>query len=547
GHDPNNNNGWIEEDDEEEEEAKEEDEEEIEAKEEEDMEFEDDDAKITHPYLVVNPLNRPPPSPVIAEQEFMNAPVGQSTLQPLPPIRQFFGSFYVGKGSFATVFNPALSKVYRLGPMINDPGILYARVKTLTKQMWDRFRVESSSFKRLEKNDMRMDSFDDDLTALDSTLREQVQEMKKLKAAEEKAEYKHMEAEYYKNHFARVSGYYNDLRGYDYRVRNQLHLKRRYRERPYDPSTNTTSRPQHDDPYVMVRDNVVCTDVASDRGGEGVNTNAVVKDVREEKGDKGSLEVGRRIELKLRDTNIATYTERFNELALLCPDVVPNEKKKVELYIKGLPEYNQRRQDGARAMTATQNNVIDQGGPALKCNRCGLYHFGDCLARYTKCNKRGHKTKDYRARGVATRVNALPIRACYDCGVRNHDRSRCPKQFVCVKILKDTTRGHGNPTGYEYRLPPIDGWSKREDNSNDGIHVASMQEPIEIMNREVKQLKQSRIPIVKVYWNSRRGPEYTWEREDFFKNKYPHLFSNKKKTSMRNRAPGWRSRKEWRM
>nr|GFB41851.1 hypothetical protein [Tanacetum cinerariifolium] len=42
--------------------------------------------------------------------------------------------------------------------------------------------------------------------------------------------------------------------------------------------------------------------------------------------------------LKLRDMNIAAYTERFNELALLCPDAVLNEKKKVELYIKGLPE-----------------------------------------------------------------------------------------------------------------------------------------------------------------------------------------------------------------
>ncbi|GKF39637.1 hypothetical protein Tco_0119698, partial [Tanacetum coccineum] len=137
--------------------------------------------------------------------------------------------------------------------------------------------------------------------------------------------------------------------------------------------------------------------------------------------------------------NIAAYTERFNELALLCPNVVPNEKKKVELYIKGLPEiikgettssrptmlndamrmaytlieqkiqekneriaegnkrrwennnqggnnnhnnnnrnnnsrnnhgnyrdnnrhnqYNQRRQDGAKAMTTVQNNVVDQ-------------------------------------------------------------------------------------------------------------------------------------------------------------------------------------------
>nr|GFA50766.1 hypothetical protein [Tanacetum cinerariifolium] len=42
--------------------------------------------------------------------------------------------------------------------------------------------------------------------------------------------------------------------------------------------------------------------------------------------------------LKLRDMNIVSYTKRFNKLDLLCPDVVPNENKKVELYIKGLPE-----------------------------------------------------------------------------------------------------------------------------------------------------------------------------------------------------------------
>ncbi|GKC36752.1 reverse transcriptase domain-containing protein, partial [Tanacetum coccineum] len=42
--------------------------------------------------------------------------------------------------------------------------------------------------------------------------------------------------------------------------------------------------------------------------------------------------------LKLRDTNIDAYTQRFNKLVLLCPDAVPNEKNKVEAYIKGLPK-----------------------------------------------------------------------------------------------------------------------------------------------------------------------------------------------------------------
>nr|GEU86778.1 putative reverse transcriptase domain-containing protein [Tanacetum cinerariifolium] len=181
------------------------------------------------------------------------------------------------------------------------------------------------------------------------------------------------------------------------------------------------------------------------------------------------------------------------------------------------------------------------------------------------------------------------------------------RQFVCVEILEDTTRGHGNPTGYEYCLPPTDGLSKREDDSDDGrhksyadarrkpiefevgdmvmlkvspwmgvirfrkhgklspwyvgpfkiidrigpmayklelpdklraihntFHVSNLKEcladenlvilleeiqlnkklhfikePVENMDREVKHLNQSRIPIVKVRWNSRRGPEYT--------------------------------------
>nr|GEV58429.1 putative reverse transcriptase domain-containing protein [Tanacetum cinerariifolium] len=44
-----------------------------------------------------------------------------------------------------------------------------------------------------------------------------------------------------------------------------------------------------------------------------------------------------------------------------------------------------------------------------------------------------------------------------------------------------------------------------------------VEEPVEVMDHEVKRLKQSCIPIIKVQWNSRRGPEFTWEREDQFR------------------------------
>nr|GFA56660.1 reverse transcriptase domain-containing protein [Tanacetum cinerariifolium] len=52
-----------------------------------------------------------------------------------------------------------------------------------------------------------------------------------------------------------------------------------------------------------------------------------------------------------------------------------------------------------------------------------------------------------------------------------------------------------------------------------------------VMLKEVKRLKQSRIPLVKVRWNSRRGPEFTWGRKDSFKKKYTHLFANRASSS----------------
>nr|GEV62369.1 putative reverse transcriptase domain-containing protein [Tanacetum cinerariifolium] len=58
---------------------------------------------------------------------------------------------------------------------------------------------------------------------------------------------------------------------------------------------------------------------------------------------------------------------------------------------------------------------------------------------------------------------------------------------------------------------------------DDNLHF--VEEPVEIMKCEIKQLKRSRIPIIKVRWNSKQGSEFTWECEDQFKQKYPHLFT----------------------
>ncbi|GJW69527.1 putative reverse transcriptase domain-containing protein [Tanacetum coccineum] len=71
---------------------------------------------------------------------------------------------------------------------------------------------------------------------------------------------------------------------------------------------------------------------------------------------------------------------------------------------------------------------------------------------------------------------------------------------------------------------------RRITRNSDEIHIDDklylVEEPVEIMDREVKRLKQCRIPIAKVRWNSRRGPEFTREREDQFQKKYPYLFAD---------------------
>ncbi|GKA23733.1 putative reverse transcriptase domain-containing protein [Tanacetum coccineum] len=93
---------------------------------------------------------------------------------------------------------------------------------------------------------------------------------------------------------------------------------------------------------------------------------------------------------------------------------------------------------------------------------------------------------------------------CHACGEKGHYKIQCSKTNNNTFHLCD-----------ESLVIPI-----KEIWLTDKLNF--VEEPVEIMDREVKQLRQRRIPIVKVRWNS----EFTWEREDQIRAKYPHLFSN---------------------
>ncbi|GJS24547.1 hypothetical protein Tco_0453179 [Tanacetum coccineum] len=51
-----------------------------------------------------------------------------------------------------------------------------------------------------------------------------------------------------------------------------------------------------------------------------------------------------------------------------------------------------------------------------------------------------------------------------------------------------------------------------------------VEESVEIMDREIRKLKHRKVVLMKVIWNLKRGPEFTWEHEDQMRIKYPQLF-----------------------
>ncbi|GJT86192.1 reverse transcriptase domain-containing protein [Tanacetum coccineum] len=178
--------------------------------------------------------------------------------------------------------------------------------------------------------------------------------------------------------------------------------------------------------------------------------------------------------LTVKGNDLKTYVRRFQELATLCPTMVPDSEKMMEVFIGGLPRsiegnvtkhtpvqvssdhkrkfddrrtfnnnnnyrnpnnrYNNyqpqqnRRQETFRsyAATPTENSVYTRNCPL--CKKCTLHHTGPCTVKCNTCNKVGHLTKNYRNKGPATGSNLLPVTVtCHACGEKGHYANQCRK------------------------------------------------------------------------------------------------------------------------
>ncbi|GJS85021.1 putative reverse transcriptase domain-containing protein [Tanacetum coccineum] len=106
-----------------------------------------------------------------------------------------------------------------------------------------------------------------------------------------------------------------------------------------------------------------------------------------------------------------------------------------------------------------------------------------------------------------------------------HDKRHKPLEFK----VRDRVLLKVSPWKGWYDLLRKESWHHGVQVPLDEIEIDEnlrfVEETIEIVERDMKKLKRRRIPLVKVRWNSRQGAEYTWEHEDQFWKKYPHLFS----------------------
>nr|GEV70127.1 hypothetical protein [Tanacetum cinerariifolium] len=173
--------------------------------------------------------------------------------------------------------------------------------------------------------------------------------------------------------------------------------------------------------------------------------------------------------LKVKGTDVVAYSQRFQELALMCDRMFLKEIDKVKKYVDGLPDTihgsvmatklktmqdaiefaielmnkkidtwaerwadNKRKSDDSTRNNHHQPNkrqntgrtyVVGNGerteyaGTLLLCNKCKFHHNGQCTIKYANYKRVGHLTRDYRS-PATTNNHKNPT--CYECGNQGH-------------------------------------------------------------------------------------------------------------------------------
>ncbi|GJS02750.1 putative reverse transcriptase domain-containing protein [Tanacetum coccineum] len=175
--------------------------------------------------------------------------------------------------------------------------------------------------------------------------------------------------------------------------------------------------------------------------------------------------------LKVKGIDVLSYNQRFQELALMCGRMFPEESDEVEKYLSGLPDMIQgrslmttqettnqqqpfKRQNVARAYTARPGEKKVYGGSKPLFPKCNYYYDGQYAPKCANYKRTGHLAQDCRSPATtANNQRALGenqrVVTCFECGAQGHFKMDFPK-------LKNNNRenqaGNGGATTRAYAV-----------------------------------------------------------------------------------------------
>nr|GEV92745.1 hypothetical protein [Tanacetum cinerariifolium] len=452
---PNNQNGWIEEDAKEEEEDPEEDLEddpEEDPDDDDDVTEMDDEAEVIDPYMDDGSNNPPPPNSEDEETPPTSPVIPDADGQSIIPIASFGQNFHFGERSSTANLLTGNSKIVSTCPMCPNLGTTWKRLRKMEKLMSERIdtkgRVKQKKFKEQDRHFVGLGC---DNIEMDRAVRNVMSDLYGLKKA---------------------------VKDLSDRFNETMPPRKSTRGNPPPPLTqDTVKRMIHESVEAAIRAErereFKCSPITF-LGNEGavglirwiekmemvftvsicIEANKVVFAAATFQ-DRvltwwNSQEI-QRMEcglwnLRVKEMDISSYTTRFNELVILCPGMVPTERKKVEAYIRGLLENIKGEVTSSEPATLNKvvrmaHTLIEQKVKAIaereadnKKRKWENFQGGSSSGGRNRNSNRNnnnypsnwHKARDCWSKVVTTGANVQPIVTCYGCGEKGHIKSNCP-------------------------------------------------------------------------------------------------------------------------